>query len=468
MAQGPAAAEEAANRFLHSLSRALQLMRLYEPTSPHLDEPIQALARSLAGMVEEAGGFAFEGRDSAVIANGAPLRGEGSPHQNLLEMLSRRGVGGISFRGALDEVEWAQLLSEIARTSRSSETPCVDLAAALKRRGLDRVELIAGTPGTVLVRTPTRRVEPRIFAVRTIAKATVLLGQYVEGLGSPAKQSYLHIKLQRILQDLVTVCAEGAWKFVGVVNNKPGEKYLYEHGVNVAVIALAVGARIGLRRSTLAELGMAALLHDIGKALMPEGLIHKEGRFTPEERDALKASPARGVRALLQEGQFNEGLLRRILVVCEHQDPAERPRHPFSELIGLSERLDALMSPRRYRTALLPDEAIRLVAGREEFDPDFRRALVWTLGLYPPGTFLQLASGAIAVAFHPHSNPAHLRMPVVRMVRDAEGKECAKAPVVDLATSSERVVRALSAATVGSGAPRFLARPVEREAPIAD
>jgi len=96
-----------------------------------------------------------------------------------------------------------------------------------------------------------------------------LLKLYIEHLDDATRRSYYHLKLQRAVQDLVTVCLEDGWKYFGLVNIKHYEEYLYNHSINVAVLSLVMGVKLKLRRSCLVELGMAAILHDLGKALLP-------------------------------------------------------------------------------------------------------------------------------------------------------------------------------------------------------
>lgn len=362
----------------------------------------------------------------------------------------RETFGGTYRAGSGHEPDRISQPREIARFNRDSQTPLEDLRTALSKR---KVILHPVEQGVAVARLSKAPPERRHFAIRAVSKAVVLLKQYIENLNNPATYRFYQMKLQRVLQDLVTVCLEDGWKFVGFVNNKHADDYLYAHGVNVAMMSVVMGIKLGLKRVQLMELGMAAILHDLGKALLPGGLMNKTGKFTEEERELLKQSPVMGVRALLKSGQYNEALLKRILVVCEHQKPGAESAHPFSKLISVTERFDALTSPRPYRKALLPDGAILKLLTIQDLDRPTVLVFVRAMGLYPPGTLLQLSTGDIAVSFSPHPDPKHYAAPLVRLARD-------NAPIVDLVAENKTVARSLDPAQVGINVTRFLSLPL--------
>lgn len=444
------------NQFLLALSRCLQYAQMYEISNLILNEPILALCRQLAALQADGTPFTFQSRESNVLVNGVRLRADGPTflrHQQFLQMLQKRQIGGMTFEQPLDEAEWRSLIREIARFNRDSPTPLEDLRGALSRQGITKVVLHPVEQAVTVARLSKAPPERRHFAVRAVAKAVVLLKQYVQSLNQPASARFYQMKLQRALQDLVTVCLEDGWKFVGFVNNKHADEYLYAHGVNVAMMSLMLGVRLGLKRVQLTELGMAAILHDVGKALLPGGLMNKSGKFTEQERELLKQSPVVGVRALLKSGHYNEALLKRILVVCEHQKPGVESAHPFSKLISVAERFDALTSPRPYRKALLPDAAIVRLLTLPDLDRPTVLAFVRAMGLYPPGTLLLLSTGEMAVSFSPHPDPKHYAAPIVRLVRD-------NAPVVDLAAENKTVARSLDPVPLKINVTRILSLPL--------
>lgn len=459
MAKGAMRHEDWA-RFLVSMSRALQLCQLYEPSHPFLADPIASIAGQFKSLHEGQGPTTMQGVESAFFVNGTRLRVDGSAfarNAQFLEALARRGVSGFRFQIALSEADWTSFLFALAAYDRHSTSAFEDLKARLKERGLTIVEPLPIQTGQVAARYSEVKVERRVFAVRAIAKTAALLKLYMEHVEDPRRQAFYHKRMQRAVQDVISACIEDGWKYVGFVNNRAGQDAICDHGVNVALISIAVGTRLGLRRARLAELGMAALLHDLGKVLHPAKPLTRVHRFSPEEREQLKQSPTFGVRALLKEGPMNEALLKRILVLCEHAAPMHDKAHPFSRLIAVAERFDALTNARPYRKAQLPDVAVAQLLGLKDLDADCVQAFASTVGLYPPGTVVELESGRIAVSFHPSPDATKYRNPIVRIAREADGEEAKGFPVEDLSSGKDRIRRSLDPARTVVDVPRVLA-----------
>ncbi len=460
----PSAGHEEWSRLLSGFSRCLQMSQLYEPTHPILQEPLTSLAATLRAIHGQEGQAAVHGIDQAIFVNGTRLKTDAASfmrHAQFVELLAQRGIAGVRFKEPLDEAQWATFLRTLAGYDRLSATPFEDIRRALEERGLARVEVMPVQVGHAVARYSEVKMERRVFAVRVVAKTATLLRLYMEHVHDSKRQMFYQQRLQRSLSDLISMCLDEGWKYVGFVNNRMDEGAIYDHAVNVTLLSVAVGVRIGLRRSRLAELGMAALLHDLGKVLHPAKLMQREDRFTAEERELLKQSPGFGVKALLAEGPWNEALLKRILVLCEHGAPSEGDAHPFSRLIAVCERFDAFSTSRPYRKALLPDAAVVRLLELKDLDPDLVAAFACTIGLFPSGTVVELASRRIAVSFHPHPDPREVRKPLVRLVRDAKGKDVDGYPVLDLAKEGDSVAWSLDAATSGVDVPRVLAHATE-------
>jgi HD-GYP domain-containing protein (c-di-GMP phosphodiesterase class II) len=204
---------------------------------------------------------------------------------------------------------------------------------------------------------------------------------------------------------------------------------------------------------------MAALLHDLGKAFLPPALLKKSKSFTESERKQLLRHPILGVQAMLRMGQYSEGLLKRIMVVCEHHEGVQGAAHHFySRVVAVAETFDALTTERPHRPAFLPDAAVKMLidmAGKR-LDRDIVRLFVRTLGLFPCGTCVELNTGELAIVFHPSPDPKYWMLPIVRIVRDKDGLGYRVPRQVDLTEvpkgASEpprHIVRTLDPASIG-------------------
>jgi hypothetical protein len=167
------------------------------------------------------------------------------------------------------------------------------------------------------------------------------------------------------------------------------------------------------------------------------------------------------VRILLNSRQFHEELLRRILVVSDRNADLTPQTHPNSRIVAVAERFGAMVRGRNYRAAFMPDAAVLAMSrmAGKVYDSDVIQLFLSTVGLYPPGTCVELNSGETAVVFHPPGSFSDYLRPVVRICKDAAGDEVYPPPIVDLAAanSMRQIVRSASPTELGVSVSRVLA-----------
>jgi hypothetical protein len=475
------------NQFLISLAGAINQAQLYEAENKILLAPMARLGSLLQEMLSHGPLFNFQARDQNIFVNDARLRCDGPTflkHQEFVKQLELRKMSGMAFMDRLNIDQWKVLLYTLARCNRRSPQVFEEIRKALVEKGLAKLVAVfplaaAVAPDGVVTESPlpmppsspapaapgaapagavpapggsaaipfpraagpgtmVRRVKrnPRLFAGRTYVKSMLLLREYYRTLDDRERLGYCQIRLQRAVFDLVSVCEQGGWRYFGLVNNKKLADYVYNHSVNVTVLSLILGLKMSLSRPRLAELAMAAMLHDLGKSKLPRELLEKKGPYSQEDRKLLSKHPELGIRALLKVKPYNESLLKRLLVVAEHHRPLkEHPDiHPYSRIIAIAETFDALTTDRPYRPAFAPDVAVQMLAkvAGEQLDPTLTTAFVQAIGLYPSGTLVELSDHALAIVSHPHPEATGWRTPTIRLL-GLKGMEKSRTRMIDLA-----------------------------------
>jgi HD-GYP domain-containing protein (c-di-GMP phosphodiesterase class II) len=237
---------------------------------------------------------------------------------------------------------------------------------------------------------------------------------------------------KRLVQPLVDSVMKHEYSIVGLTALKDHDEYTYAHCVNVAILSVNMGQSIGLSRQTLADLGVAALLHDMGKVAVPGEVLRKPAALTPEEWTLMRRHPLEGTKMLTRMPGLSSLTLDSMRVCLEHHMNFDRTGYPdvevdwgqstLSRIVALADCFDAITAHRSYnRRARTSFEALQYLMGptRVQFDPAVLWALVRTLGLYPAGSVLQTASGAIALSMSP--NPEDLRRPICRLLVRPDG-----------------------------------------------
>jgi HD-GYP domain-containing protein (c-di-GMP phosphodiesterase class II) len=251
-------------------------------------------------------------------------------------------------------------------------------------------------------------------------------------------------KSKRVVQSLIDQLLAAESNLVGLTTIRCHDEYTYNHSVNVCILSLAMGQRIGLSKPRLCELGMAALFHDIGKADVPLEILNKPSEFTPEEWGIMQKHPLYGVRKLLTLKGLDAISARIVSGAFEHHlncDFTGYPRLPYKRLslygriISIADCYDALTSSRVYsRVPYPPDKALRFMLAKAgtSYDPILLKLFVNCVGIYPIGALLLLDSRELGIVLENNPDPHKWDAPTVKIISDRNGKEI-EGEVVDLA-----------------------------------
>jgi len=203
--------------------------------------------------------------------------------------------------------------------------------------------------------------------------------------------------------------------------------YQVLHGAGVSVLAAAFGDYLGLDRKQVAELAVAGLLHDVGKALTPRELLDKPDKLTEEEYGRVKRHPIESCSVLSASMAMPQHLLRAIAEHHERHDGSGYPRGIkgaeqsfYGRILALADVFDALTQDRPYKARILPDKAMSVLFALrgKEFETTLLERFIKCLGVYPCGSLVRLSNGDHAVVSE--SNPHSPLRPKVTVVFDKE------------------------------------------------
>ncbi|GMA50507.1 phosphodiesterase [Alicyclobacillus contaminans] len=250
----------------------------------------------------------------------------------------------------------------------------------------------------------------------------------------------LRQRLRPILSEVVDELRSigGAGAHLGNVYLSDGE--LYHHSVNVTLFALGVGMGLGMREEQLIQLGIGALLHDVGKLRIPESILKKPGPLTDDEFLLIKTHTNLGYDILRAIPDMPSA---SALIALQHHERMDGSGYPFglrgqdihymSRITAVADVYEALTANRVYRRAYLPHQALEMLlgGGGTQFDLDMVEAFVNTIAIYPVGMTLHLSNGYRAVVVS--SGKRQTQRPLVRVIEDAEGRRVADPWEIDLA-----------------------------------
>ncbi|MFP5221454.1 MAG: HD-GYP domain-containing protein [Acidobacteriota bacterium] len=205
---------------------------------------------------------------------------------------------------------------------------------------------------------------------------------------------------------------------------KAYDEYTYTHCLNVAAMGVLFGKHLGLAGKQLETLGLAGLLHDVGKCLLPSEIVNKPGKLTEEEFTVMKQHTVLGFDYIKDQPGVPAPVALGVLEHHERQDGSGYPREIAGrEIAGVSRILsvldvyDALTSHRVYRPPMSPHLALRtLFAQRGTAFPEaLLNRFITCVGVYPPGSVVQLRNGCFAVVTsYDERTPLHPSMTIFK------------------------------------------------------
>ncbi len=236
-------------------------------------------------------------------------------------------------------------------------------------------------------------------------------------------------KLKRLIQHSVDMITDDEPVLLGMVLNKDLYEYEFRHIVDVCILSISLGHRIGLGKRELAELGVAAFLYDVGKLLVPEEVLNREGVYNRSDRRAMEKHPVQGIKTFFADDNIDD-LMRAAIVSFEHHLKYDLSGYPnirhiteqdfYARIVAIAESYDALTSTRSYAGGTRsPDYAVRALLEKSgtEFDPVLVKFFISMMGIYPVGSMVVLDSGEVGIVMEPHG--VLLRRPRVLVISDA-------------------------------------------------
>ncbi len=182
---------------------------------------------------------------------------------------------------------------------------------------------------------------------------------------------------------------KGRQAFLNLMKITSFDYYTYTHSVNVCTFAVALAHQIGLSdRKALHDLGLGALLHDVGKSRISERILNKKAPLNRAEISIVRKHPTWGMEILNETDILNDDAYYPVIQHHERLDGSGYPNelgekeiHPYGKIIAVCDVFDALTTRRVYQDALATYNALKtMFESKEEFDPNILEAFVHLMG----------------------------------------------------------------------------------------
>ena len=264
-------------------------------------------------------------------------------------------------------------------------------------------------------------------------------------------------RVSPVVQHITESIMRNPGALVGLLRIKNKDDYTLLHSVSVCTLLVAFCRSRGVDGTTTHQVGLGGLLHDTGKALVPDHILNKPARLTVEEFDIIKKHPQDGYDILCKSSDIGPIPLDIILHHHERLDGTGYPHKlgagaisDMAQMAAIVDVYDAITADRCYHKGIPAAEALRKIHewSKFHFNPVFTQEFMRCVGIYPVGTLVSLESGRLAVVIEPHET--NLLAPKVNVFFDSKRNVYIKPQTVDLSRAlgfggADKIVRHESA-----------------------
>jgi HD-GYP domain-containing protein (c-di-GMP phosphodiesterase class II) len=420
---------------LQQLAVLVRNSYLHDLKNQVFEEPLEKLAQSISRLILTEGSFRLECFGEEFFANGNRIRMEFRSlhaYKYVLNELGKRGVGGIAFEIRPSVPALTAFLEVFcrAREGEAEEGSLLDrLNQDLVGREVSGIKLLPSRD-EVSVAESELSSDRRERALNAYQQALDFIRESMMTVDSPAQVNVR--KAKRTVQKLVDLSYEegSGFSLAGMASIKAHDDYTFNHMVNVCVLAIAFGQRLGLKRHSLAQLGLCALYHDMGKLHIPLDVLNKHTGLSEEEWAVMGNHTVYAARTLFPLIVVDRTTVNRILTSLQHHLRFDGTGYPrlkirrkqslYARITAIVDTFDAMTTKRIYQRQYLPDEAIAVMhAGAStRYDPLLVKAFINCMGIFPIGSTVVLRTGELAVVSESNPDPDHIHQPRIRVVTD--------------------------------------------------
>lgn len=444
-AQQEAQLRRSGRQLIAAIYGAMRAIKLYPLENQAVDKALAELETTAAGLVGEEGSVEVRGAGEYLFVNGSRLRLELDNYASFGHLLARfamHDIGALTISGRPGRREWLVLLAalQVDRTDDAAHGEGVlEVNERLALAEITYFELQPTLPEDVRDDESSKAAAKRTYA-HGVAVARDIITSVRMGRAAGTK------RLKRAVQSIVDQLLSDESSLVGLTTLRNYDDYTFTHCVNVCIFSVALGKRLGLTKMQLYDLGMGAVLHDIGKSRLPSALINKPGSLTREEWALMAAHPWLGMLAMFNLRAQQDLPYRSMLVAYEHHMKIDQSGYPrslrsrtptlFSRIVAVADSFDAATSRRSYQvTPWTPSDVLREMRENPArgLDPVIVKAFINVLGIFPVGTLVVLDSFELGLVHAANPNPEEIARPLLRIVSDASGNLLFPGEIVDLA-----------------------------------
>ncbi|MFO7692714.1 MAG: HD-GYP domain-containing protein [Vicinamibacterales bacterium] len=431
------------------MSGALRAASLYSITHPSVGEHVRALLEAVQRLQRAEPSVLIGFIGGEVIADDTPLLAVTAYRTELIRYMQALGINRVLFDRGVTLEELTEFVRAVSQPSPAALRAAANAGTA--EADLDFLRLPHVRAGRIPVDTSQGEWGSSAVTLKQVYSGSVeaarMVWESTRTEGRPDAPA-AHETVEHLAEAVDTSRAT----MIGLTGMKAHDEYTFTHMVNVSILAMAQARTLGIEGRALRTLGLAAMLHDIGKVRTPLEVLNKPGALTPAERTIMRRHPGDG--AAILRGSPDMPKLAAIVAFEHHLRvdgtgyPAGVQRTPINlatELCAIADSYDAMRSTRVYQPANPAARIMEIMVRNtgEQFDEHLVRRFIQLMGVYPPATLVRLSNGSVGLVVDTGGDAA----PVVNVLIDPDGVRL-PSPILQRLASEHEVAYGQGALTI--------------------
>jgi len=422
---------QAAQRAAMLLTASIKTVTFYPQAHPAVRQPLQELAGILGDMLREQPEIHLGVVEGVFFLESHLFVNPNAALSALVERFTQKGIDALTIYAGVTPDDLFRFTLLLARR----ETTAALLPEELEKNGIRTIrlgidQLVYGSTADDAGSAPSRTYFEALSAVRDTMRE-------IENGRIPSGD-----RINAVVGNMVTVTMKDHTTLLGLAMIKDYDNYTFNHSVNVGILALALGAYLGMDRETLRDTNTAGLLHDIGKTRIDKHILNKPGKLSAEEYEQMKKHAEKGAEIIDKMKDIHPRVAEAVLghhIKYNHTGYPEWARErsfgSINEIVAVADSYDAITTLRTYSVPILPKGAIDIMhrlAG-SSLNGELVGKFEEMMGRYPVGTLVRLDTNEIALVVRPH--PMESKVPAIKVIIDSRGEVLERPKLMSLAVT---------------------------------
>jgi putative nucleotidyltransferase with HDIG domain len=426
---------ELGTEFVSAFYRLLRGTTLYNPKNLVIDRLTQECLQVINTVVKSEGRLSLKIVRDNFFFNNVMIQVKVDQYSILkgfLQEMRNRWIGELEFTEEIEGEKLKDFVYLLSALEENNESNYLYVMRQLEHKGIEDVnvgKLEVFKDEEIYVSSE----DQKQYSKEVYFESISLVKDVVE---SVKHQKLLNVrKAKRLMQNAVNSLVQDESTLLGLANIKNYDEAIFNHSVNVAIYAIAIGQRTGIPKKYLSHLGMAALFHDIGKTKIPKEILNKTGKLLPEELAMMRSHPIFGVETVMAMKEWGELSSRMIDAAFEHHLKYDltgypKPTHKrrltlFGRIIAVADFYDTLVRPRgSNRFPYVSEKILGIMLERsgKDFDPALVKVFINMIGVFPLGTLVLLNTNEIGIVIQIQEDTELLDRPKVVLLYYSDGE----------------------------------------------